>query len=350
MGRRPGEPSIFDDPDDPDEVDGVVPADGDEASDGVPELPERPDGINLYEGLLLDASTQVPTTPAPETSAPFTADPTTSIPTSEAPQTTAAGAPEASGGEGRKLGKLLTIKGRGANGTPDTTAGVGKRNRRGLDSKIGCPPDEKRCLHVNALSEAEDKRCRRWRRKIEGGLLDDYCQAHSRDPKAVERMQQIISMGGKAAAAANAARTPAPPKTLEQVFRQVYKTQDEVEEARHILAAAMFAARETDRITPAQVSAGLAALKSMSEHIERYGAVTGSEGGHSYMRLIPGVDIVEYQDPQDAVLTGPDLEKITAGIEQDRRNGIPPPSDIADCIKRYCGREARRRDKSRYDK
>lgn len=331
MGRRPGEPSIFDDDED----------------DLPPAPPEAPEGVNLYEGLLLEASTAAPTTPAPETPPPETEAPGTDAP-STAPPSSECATTQASA-DSPRMGKLLTLGGHPANASDGIVADSAKKGGRRGNPQLGCPPDAKRCLHVNALSEAPDKRCKRWRRKIEGGLLDDYCQAHSRDPKAIEQMQQIVEMGGKAAAAAAAAKEPKPQKTLFQVFTKVFKTQDEVEDARHQLTAAMFDADAARRIHPSLVAAGLAALKAMSEHIERYGAVTGAEGGHSYMRLIPGMDIVEYEDPQDAALTGPDLDKITAGIEQDRRNGIAPPPDIADCIQRYCGRKVRRRDKGRYD-
>ena len=136
----------------------------------------------------------------------------------------------------------------------------------------------------------------------------------------------------------------APPRTLTELLDVQAKTQDDIALKRSALQKALVGG---------QISAGNATtlariIQEESEHIERYGAVTGSEGGHSYMRLMPGMDIVEYQDPREATIDDEDVDKIDAGIARDIRAGIKPPTDMADIIKKYCGREVRRREKTRY--
>lgn len=210
---------------------------------------------------------------------------------------------------------------------------------------MGCAPEGRRCKHQKVVSDGQDPRCTRWTAKLPGGRFDEYCRNHSKDPDTAAKAAADNAKARQASS--DKAKQEKPKKvTLKDLFAGDLKQQDDVEKAR----LAVLSAVEDGKLNHQAAAVILSGLKDISSHIERYGAITGAEGGHSYMRLVPGMDIVEYEDPVDAVLSPEDVDKIDAGIIEDTKHGRQVPADFADCIFRYLGRKARRRDKSRYDK
>lgn len=345
-GRRPGEPSIFDD--DPEERGETVPPPRRGRRPGEPSIFD--DDVNFigptYPRLLPAGRRPGEPSILDEVERELEAERRAEEPRVAPDHADAA--LETTANEADASKRELTVSKRSSKWREDRPSKREQAEPARSKFRIARPPEERQCRHLDAVDAGPARRCEHWTRKIGEGVFDDYCQAHSPDDDASKRRHDRSAAGARASAAARAKPEAGAPRSLYELFAKPFTSQDEVSNARSTMISAMFDPDARRRVSPAQVAAGLAGLKAMSEHIERYGATKGAEGGHSYMRLIPGVDICEYEDPADAALTGPDMDRIMAGIEQDKRNGLSPPSDIADAIERYCGRKVRRREPSRH--
>ncbi len=220
-----------------------------------------------------------------------------------------------------------------------------QQDRGGRGSNLGCAPPDRQCAFHKLASTAPDQRCNRYTRRIEHNVFDKFCDMHADDLETRKRMTLVRAAGAAAVNKARAAEKHKP-DTLQTILGGRLATQDEVQTAR----LAVLAAVEVGALAAPSAQVILGGLKDVSVHIEKHGATSGLEGGHSYMRLLPGMDLVEYEDPLDAVLSAEDVDRIDAGIQADTAAERAVPADFADCIERYLGRKARRREKSRFDR
>jgi hypothetical protein len=211
----------------------------------------------------------------------------------------------------------------------------------GGDRNVDSVAPGRKCQHaVNAKNEPLSI-CGEWTAKLPDGGYDQFCFQHSLHPEIAAKRAAKMDAMTNASAQVHKLR---PPNTLTELLDVQAKTQDDIALKRTALQKTLLGGQ----ITAANAATLARMIQEESEHIERYGAVSGAEGGRSYMRLLPGIDIVEYVDPREACIDDEDVEKIDAGIAKDIRAGIKPPGDMADIIMKYCGREVRRREKSRY--
>lgn len=298
MGKKP---SIWDLGD---YVPGFVPP-----GEPIPEELDRPAEIpNQYEAMLLGVTTPAPSTIAPSTQAPVTGQ-----------------------NDRSQAQPILRLVRPG----PDPLGNGGKHN-------VAVVPPERQCPFVLNLADDSTKVCGGWTWQTPEGPLDQCCFNHSTHPTAIAQRQANTDAAAKKAAIAH---TRPRLRTLDELMDVQAKTQDDISAKRTAIQKALAA----HKISPSEASTLLRAIAEESEHIERYGAIQGAEGGQSYMRLMPGMNITEYEDPRDAVLDEEDVDKIDAGMAKDVAKGITPPTDMADIIAKYCGRKVRKREKSRYD-
>lgn len=202
-------------------------------------------------------------------------------------------------------------------------------------------PDEIRCQAVVHVSGEEPRRCTRYTVKIDDDHRDVFCSGHSNTERATQIRQRLVEGGQRA----NEARAAA--AELDPLFVTPIDTQDDVARERLNILRWLVAAKEK-RLTQGQAVAALQGLKDVSLHIERYGSHQGVEGGHSILRILPGVRIVEANFDFDRVFTKDELEAIMDGMEQDAKDGIPPAVTVEEQAKRYLGRVVRPVEHSRY--
>lgn len=187
-------------------------------------------------------------------------------------------------------------------------------------------PAEKRCEHIIEPAGKKPYRCKRYRAKrVEGGR-HQWCPTH------------LLAHGGPMIAGT---KTPEESKELSNVLQMPVfdpknppMTQDEISRGRALIVLKL----EHKMIMPDVANAMLRALKEQSEHIEMYGGEQGAEGGSRVLRIMPGVTIVEQHDPSTVPLTMEELKLILEGQEDDRKHGVAPPEEFAECVVRYVGR------------
>lgn len=215
--------------------------------------------------------------------------------------------------------------------------------------RLQCAPDPVRCNFVGPVSGGQEARCTRYTLKYAGGARGAYCRNHKklettvRDPREAidEQTQRWMEVAKKLSRDQLVTLLP----DLDQVvLRRAYKaifdpknppkTQDE------ILAALIKAAERLDAGTfePQEVTAMGKILNQISDHIEMFGGEEGSEGGARVLRLLPGMTLVEWQDPGQMPLRMEELKLIDLGERFDLEHGVMPPDSFEGCVVKYLGR------------
>ena len=202
------------------------------------------------------------------------------------------------------------------------------------DRKTGkhlkCAPEGVRCQMMVTHKDGAKERCTRYTVKLKEGGRAAYCISHDDAPAS----RAIVIAGAQKAAEMNAAAHSDQFKDLERrIGQRPMLTQDDIaaERQRIMYQLAM-------KIIPAASgNALLNALQQASNHIELFGGKQGVEGGAGYLRLLPGVRLVEQLDDKNRPLTSEEMKTIYELQAIDIKKGIKPPVGWAECILKYLG-------------
>jgi len=180
--------------------------------------------------------------------------------------------------------------------------------------------------------EGPPTRCTRYTVKRKEGGRGAYCLGHDDTPASRAIVMESAAKGG----AANAANHGPEFAELERkVGSRPMLTQDDIaaERQRIMYQLAM-------KLIPAAAgNALLSALQQQSTHIEMFGGKQGVEGGSGYLRLLPGVRLVEQLDDKNRPLTSEEMKIIYERQAIDIKKGKKPPVGWAECILLYLGLE-----------
>jgi len=213
---------------------------------------------------------------------------------------------------------------------PGTQVPAPPVKKTGLNVK--CAPDGLRCQMMVTHQDGKKSRCTRYTvRKKEGGRAA-YCISHDDSPES----RAIVIAGAQKAAEMNAAAHSDETKELERkVGSRPMLTQDDIsaERQRIMYQLAM-------KLIPAAAgNALLNALQQQSNHIELFGGKQGVEGGAGYLRLMPGVKLIEQLDERNRPLTSEEMKLIYERQALDVKKGRKPPISWPECILLYLGME-----------
>jgi len=175
------------------------------------------------------------------------------------------------------------------------------------------------------------RRCTRWTRPLGAGRYDRVCRAHTDDPAIAGQRQHALAQG---TTAAHAPKSPRSDEVLD-LFSEPMRTLADVQTQR-VLFIKLFA---EGNFSNAEGLLILRGLREQSIHIEKFGQARVVEGGHSYVRIMPGDEAATEVVRNSVFLSGSMLDAIGAGIDRDEQAGLEVPEDTRELIRRYCGRE-----------
>jgi len=231
----------------------------------------------------------------------------------------------------KSAGKKRQAKGSkkpSAEPTQPVQEGASKPKKQG--GNVRCAPEGMRCAMMVKRREGEPTRCTRYTVKRGDGTRAAYCVSHDDTPSSRAIVKESAAKGGAATAEIHSPEF----KELERkVGSRPMLTQDDIaaERQRIMYQLAM-------KIIPAAAgNALLNALQQQSNHIEMFGGKQGVEGGAGYLRLLPGVKLIEQLDDRNRPLTSEEMKLIYERQAIDVKKGKKPPVGWADCILLYLG-------------
>jgi len=197
-------------------------------------------------------------------------------------------------------------------------------------SAVKCAPDAQRCNMLITQKDGQKARCTRYTVKTADGGRSRYCIGHDNTPSSQEKMEQAGRKGGKAT------QEPNDPRYAElslPVGRRALLTQDDISAERQRIMYQL----ATGKIPASAGNALLAGLQQASTHIEQFGGKQGVEGGAGYLRLMPGVKLIEQLDDKNRPLTSEEMKLIYERQDMDVKKGKRPPKTWQECILLYLG-------------
>jgi hypothetical protein len=184
--------------------------------------------------------------------------------------------------------------------------------------------DLDRCRRIVRPRGGASRRCARTPRRAPDGRRGEFCASHA--PPEPGRGKKA-----RGPARADDDATPTPRGADARVLLRRPTTQDEIADAVFRLAEGI----ESGAIRPAQGRLILDVLERLSAHIERESADAETVVGGGVLRAIAGAAIQQAGSPTLRTASLEDLDRIAAGVEEDRKRGIAPPADWAGLDRRY---------------